>query len=232
LVVPALLATTVLCKSFGATALVLVAILTLWGMRALGTSLPMALLVCLPSSYVLLRTGAAWSGAELAGLVGEVNPERASSLSFRLTSEEKLRVKAAEKPLLGWGGWGRSLVSRFDDPRRAELVITDSLWIIVLGKNGIVGLVSLLACFFVPVLALWRLSPPRRWARPGAELPWALALVLTLYALDNLVNAMINPVFCLIAGGLCGLALVPVRVARGMRVARARERPTAAVPVA
>jgi len=70
----------------------------------------------------------------------------------------------------------------------------------------------LLLALAVPVIALWRRCPPRLWASPGAALPWALALVLTLYALDNLVNAMENPVYILIAGGLCGLAPARVRV--------------------
>ena len=231
---PVLLATTVLCKSFGATVLVLAATLVLVAMRSLRTSLPMALLVCAPSTYVLLRTVGAWSGSGLTSLISQVNSERAGSLSYRLEAEEMLRLKANEKPLLGWGGWGRSFVRLYDDPRRMDTVITDSLWILVFGKYGIVGLGSLLLCFFVPVVALWRRCPPRLWASPGATLSWSLALVLTVYALDNLVNAMENPVYFLIAGALCGLA--PARVSALMhirgraRVTRAAPRSTTAVP--
>jgi hypothetical protein len=228
--VPVLVATTVLCKSFGATVLVLAAALVLLTMRTFRTSLPMALLVCVPSSYVFMRTMGAWSGAELTGLVSEVNSERAGSLSYRLGAEELLRLKAAEKPVLGWGGWGRSFVPRFEDPLRSDTVITDSLWILVFGKYGAVGLVSLLLSLFVPVLALWRRCPPRLWASPGAALPWALALVLTLYAIDNLVNAMETPVYLLIAGGLCGLAPARARSPRVAPVPRTRPRSAAAVP--
>jgi len=229
--VPALLATTVLCKSFGATILVLAATLVLVAMRTFRTSLPMALFLCLPSTYVLARTMGAWSGADLTGLVSELSSERAYSLSFRLEAEEKLRLKAAERPVFGWGGWGRSFVRRYDDPERVDTVITDSLWILVFGKFGAVGLGSLLLCFFAPVRALWRRCPPRLWASPGAALPWALALVLTLYALDNLVNAMVNPVYFLIAGGLCGLAPASVRATPGARVARVRPRSAVTVSV-
>jgi len=226
---PVLLATTVLCKSLGATALVLATTVVLVAMRSLRTSLPMALLVCVPSTYVLLRTVGAWSGTGLTSLISQVNSERASSLSYRLEAEEQLRLKAAEKPILGWGGWGRSFVRLYDDPRRTETVITDSLWILVFGKHGVVGLGSLLLCFFVPVLALWRRCPPRLWANPGATLSWALALVLTMYALDSLVNAMENPVYLLIAGGLCGLAPARAPARSRARVQRAR-RPVEAVP--
>lgn len=223
-----LLVTGVLCKSFGATILVLVGVLALLAMRSLRTSLPMALLLFLPSTYVLVRTAGDWSGAEATELVGEIDSERAHSLAFRLEAEERLRLKAAEKPLLGWGGWGRSFVRRSDDPLQQDTVITDSLWILVFGKYGAVGLIALLACFGVPVLALWRRCPPRRWAIPGAVLPWALALVLTLYAIDCLVNAMENPVYLLIAGALSGAAATrpgaPARPRAGVRVIASRSR--------
>jgi hypothetical protein len=240
LLVPALLATTVPCKSFGATALVLIGVLALATMRTLRTSLPMVLLLCLSATYVVLRTAGRWSGSELTELVSQVSPERASSLAFRLEAEERLRSKALERPVLGWGGWGRSFVRLDDDPLQRDMVITDSLWILVFGKHGAVGLASLLLLFLVPVLALWRVCPPRLWASPGAALPWALALVLTVYALDNLVNAMENPVYLLIAGGLCGLtpAVARVRVRAGpapghedARVRRAKTVPGITVPV-
>jgi hypothetical protein len=243
ILVPALLATTVLCKSFGATALLLVGVLSLAAMRKLRTSLPMALLVCLPATYVVLRTAWRWSGSELTELVSQVSPERASSLAFRLEAEERLRTKALERPVLGWGGWGRSFVRLDDDPLQGQMVITDSLWILEFGKHGAVGLGSLVLLFLVPVLVLWRRCPPRSWASPGAALPWALALVLTVYALDNLVNAMENPVYLLIAGGLCGLAPAAARArapaghaealprAAEERVRRARTQPGITVPV-
>ena len=234
LLVGVVLVTGVLCKSFGATLLVLVGALALVLMRGLRTSLPMAVLVCLPSTYVFVRTAGEWSGAEVTELVGGIDPERASSLSFRLEAEEHLRLKAAQKPLLGWGGWGRSFVRLSDDPLQADTVITDSLWILVYGKHGAVGLVALLACFCVPVVALWRRCSPRHWASPGAVVPWALALVLTLYAIDCLVNAMENPVYLLIAGALSGSAApcprVPKRHAACVR-GRARSRPATTVPV-
>lgn len=202
-----LVATTVLCKSLGAIILLVAGAAVLLSTRALRASLPMALLLCLPAAYVTARISGDWSGSELTRIVRGFSAERADSLAYRLSAEEKLRVKAMEHPLLGWGGWGRSFVRQSDDPGRTGMVTTDSLWIIVVGKHGLLGLVSLLAVFALPVLTLWRRCPPSQWARPEAVCAWALALVLTVYALDNLVNAMHNPIFLVIAGGLCGLAL-------------------------
>lgn len=199
-------ATTVLCKSFGALALLLIGAAALWSMRALRTSLPMLVLACLPASYVLVRVSGAWSGEALASAVGEISAARAHSLAYRFQAEEQLRSKAEQKPLLGWGGWGRSFVLRQPASGSHETVVTDSLWILFFGKYGGLGLTAMLLTFLVPVLALWRRHPPRTWWRPEALWPWVLALVLTLYAIDNLVNAMLNPIYLLIAGGLCGLA--------------------------
>lgn len=219
--VPVLMVTTLLCKSFGALVLLLAGFAVLWTMRAFRTSLPMALLVCLPPTYVAARTVGAWSGSEMTELVAGVDSDRADSLAFRLGAEEKLRVKAAEKPLFGWGGWGRSLVRRFADDRRLDTVTTDSMWIIVFGKYGSVGLASLLLSFVLPVLVLWRHCPPRLWSRSEAVFAWALAMVLTMYALDSLVNAMANPVYLLIAGGVCGLAPALARAPASTMPARA-----------
>jgi hypothetical protein len=221
LAVPVLVVTFVLCKSFGALVLFLIGMLVLWSARGWRSSLPMALLVCIPPAYVATRTVVGWSGSNLTALVAEVDQDRAQSLAFRMEAEEALRVKAAEQPLLGWGGFGRSFVRRFEDVRRSDTVVTDSLWIIVFGKYGFVGLAALLSSFLVPIVVLWRRCPPRTWWRPDAACAWALATVLTLYALDSLVNAMVNPLYFVIAGAVGGLALAPVRVPESRASARA-----------
>jgi hypothetical protein len=214
LVAAGLVVMTVLCNSFGAAVLLVVGMLALFSMRSLRTSLPLLLLLCLPPAYIASRVSGNWSGVELSRLVAGISPERAGSLAFRMQSEEYLIDTAAQRPVFGWGGWGRSMVRQTDTPGVEETVGVDSLWIIVLGKQGVVGVTLMLLVFLVPVLTLWRRIPPRSWPDPGAVFAWALALVFTMYAIDNLVNAMLNPVYMLIAGGLCGLAPLPLRRAR------------------
>lgn len=207
----ALVVTVVACKSAGAVALLAAGAAALWSMRALRTSVPMLLFLLAPPAYVAVRASGAWTGVELADLAGRWSAERAGSLSFRLKAEERLRERAAEQALFGWGGWNRSAVRRSDDPRSEATVTVDSLWILVFGKYGAFGLVSLLAIWLAPLVALWRRAPPRRWPERAHVWAWTLALVLVSYELDNLVNAMSNPVYLLAAGGIAGFALAPAR---------------------
>jgi hypothetical protein len=226
LAVPLLFVTTILGKSFGSILLLLAGALSLFVMRFGRTSLPMALMVAVPATYVMARTSGDWAAHGLVELVSAASPERAHSLAYRIEAEEKLRVRAAERPVLGWGGFGRSFTRRFAEVERTETVTLDSLWIIVLGKHGVVGLASLLLVFCTPVLVLWRRCSPASWYRAASAGAWGLALVLTLFAIDCLVNAMVNPVYLLIAGGLCGLApaAAPARVAvRARGAPRLRE---------
>jgi hypothetical protein len=222
LVALGLFATTLLTKSLGATVLLVVGALALWVMRSFRTALPMAMLLCVPWLYVASRVASDDTAKQLAGLAAEISADRASSLQFRFDSEALLRERAIEKPYFGWGGWGRSFV-RGDGGQRGESIVVDSLWIIVFGKYGALGLASLLVAFLAPVVALWQLSSPSRWTEPNAVAAWALALVLSLYAIDSLVNAMINPVYFLFAGALRALAPAHLRwpVIRRARAGRA-----------
>ena len=61
-------------------------------------------------------------------------------------------------------------------------------------------------------------GPLALWTRQGSSLQageqaaaHGLALVLCLFALDTLLNAMFNPFFVLSAGGLLSVALAPRR---------------------
>ncbi len=215
-----LVVTTVLCNSFGSLILLIGGILLLVLLRKTRSSVPMAALLCVPLVYVGARVSGDWSGEGLVTLVSQVNAERAHSLSVRLEAEEELRVRALEQPIFGWAGWDRSFGTRTSDvrdSRQGERVLVDSLWIIVFGRYGFVGLGAVLLALLLPVVALWRRWPPRLWTQPGAAVPWVLAVVLTLFAVDNLFNDMLNPVYLLIAGGLCGLATPRVAAARRAR---------------
>ncbi len=196
----ALFATTLMIKSVGAIALLLAGVAVLYCVQYLKSSLPVFALAAVVLAYVLIRmTGAVSSNDLVATANAALGVERAQSLESRLTNEDMLTVRALERPVFGWGGWGRA---RIRDEWGQDVTITDSLWIIVLGNKGLLGLTGLLLALLLPTLLLPLRIPARLWGHPEAGACAVLAVILLLWTLDCLLNAMINPIYLLIAGGL------------------------------
>ena len=198
-----LLITTVLCKSGMAFVLLIVGLIAFITLKCFRSPLIIAGLLISAPTYIIVRSADIWAGAGLVQFIRRyVNEERAGSLQFRIDNEEILKRKALQRPMFGWGGWGRSRV--YDENGR-DISVTDSLWIIVLGKNGVFGLICLTVTLLLPVVVLWRNYPPRMWAYSAVAPAAALAVMINLYLLDNLLNNMVNPIFLLAVGGLIGL---------------------------
>ncbi len=201
----ALFATTILCKSTGATLLLLLGFATLYVLKHRRTALPIFALVLAPLLYVGVRAGNTWDGSQALELAAMVSEDRAGSVGFRLEAENKLAAHAMLQPMFGWGTWGRNFVPRYDGGE--EMVVADGLWILVFGTQGFFGLIALLGCILLPVVMFAKCYPPRRWHKPEIAAAAVMATILCLYMLDNLANAMVNPIFMLLAGGLTGVAL-------------------------
>jgi hypothetical protein len=135
-----------------------------------------------------------------------VNNDRAESLKFRLNNEDMLAAKAMRQPWFGWGSWGRG---RVYDKWGNDISITDGLWIIEFGRHGYAGLLSWLVAIMMPLALLTWHYPARRLASAELAPALVLAILVALYAIDCLVNAMINPVFMLAGGGVVSFALAP-----------------------
>ncbi|WP_439621377.1 hypothetical protein [Gemmata sp.] len=193
----------VACKSTGALALGAVAAAALFAARAAGRSLPVVLVLCAAPAYCFVRTQGAWDANEaLVFIDSAVGADRAQSLAFRLENENVLIAKALERPVLGWGGWGRNRV--FDEYGQSTTV-ADGLWVITLGKRGLVGLLNVGVVLILPVALVLVRYGGRLWTDPAAAATAAAAVVLAVYSIDCVLNAMFNPVYVLIAGGLIGL---------------------------
>jgi hypothetical protein len=131
--------------------------------------------------------------------------DRSASVAFRIGNEKILAAKAQQRMMFGWGDSGGNRV--YDESGR-DLAITDSLWIIAFGQQGIVGLSSFTAMLLLPSLGFVFLRyPPSTWSNRKVAPAVGLALILVLYLLDSILNAMTCPVFMLASGGLAGLVL-------------------------
>ncbi len=226
LVVLVMAGTTVLCKSTGATALMMFGIMMLFACRTLRNAWLIYAMILVIPLYLGARTIVQWDGGQLVGLAqAAFGEDRASSLKYRLDAEVLISGRTLQRPLFGWGGWNRSRVFLSEDSieDRNTRVTTDSLWIIAFGQNGFLGLASLTAMLLLPTFLVFRHFPPARFASPMGGPLIALAMVCLLYMLDCLVNAMVNPIFLLALGACVSMlaerrhATAPVAAAAGNR---------------
>jgi hypothetical protein len=217
------LAATVLCKSTGSLVLlaggVAVFLTTQWTRTRLWS---FALLATVPV-YLYCRIEMGWHGEELVAWAEKISPQRAQSFKYRLDAEVLLLGRALESPAFGWGGHSRSRVL---SETGKDVVATDSRWIVEFGKHGLLGLFGFAGSLLLPVALVLRRLPARRWGAPEAAIVAGSALALNLYALDQLVNGMPNPMFLLLAGGLSTVAGV-----EGGQALKALQEPVSPAPV-
>jgi hypothetical protein len=217
-VVLALLATTVLVKSVAAVVLMAVGFLALEVSRRLRTSLVILALMAVPPAFVAARLQG-WEAQQVVQLSREsVGGDRAQSVDFRLRNEQLLVEKAKQRPWLGWGRWGRA---RIQDDYGRDVTITDSLWVITFGTFGLAALLAQWLALALPGLALLRRYPARLWGDPRLASAAVLSVVLQLWVIDDLLNAMVTPIFPAIAGALVSF----VAVRRRARAPRPRPAP-------
>lgn len=197
--------TTLLCKSTGAIALLISGVLALMVGAWRHSRVPVLFLALGIPAYMTLRATNMWSGDQLLTVASWVSEEREASLQTRLDQEKLLADRAMQRPLTGWGGWGANRIT--DEVTGEDESITDGYWVIMLGVNGLIGLVGFAGTLLLPVLRLLFLVPASSWRQPAVAPAVALALIVILYMADCLLNAMPNPVYLVVAGALAGTRL-------------------------
>lgn len=211
LAIPAMLVTTVLVKAIGAIVLLVAGFGALWAAQRTRKPWPHVTIAVLIVGYVVIRAGGYWQGWPIVQAAEAFDRQRAASLQYRLDNEDLLAEHALDRPVFGWGGWGRN---RVKNEKGRDISTTDGYWIIVLGQNGTVGLAAFLGVLLVPPVACVRAWGPRNWTgSPGHAAPAVLSTVPLLFAVDCLPNAMFNPVYVLILGGIGTFALTARRAA-------------------
>ena len=204
-----LVITFILVKSTGAYIYLAIGTVILFTAGWLRSKIPILLLIAALSTYLYLgATGTLYSIPQVASFVSEAlgsENDRTGSLAFRIANEEILSQKARQRMILGWGDSGGNRV--YDEEGR-DISVTDSLWIIAYGSQGLVGLISFTASLFAATLGFcFSRYSPSTWSNPKVAPAAALALVLILYMLDSALNAMVCPVFMLASGGISGLVM-------------------------
>jgi O-antigen ligase len=93
-----------------------------------------------------------------------------------------------------------------EDGELRDTTITDGLWIIALGNTGLVGLCASTLSLLLPAIVFLRRVPMRQITDPLIAPAICATVLLILYTIDNLFNAMLNPIYLVAAGGLVSVA--------------------------
>ncbi len=225
-VIAGLMLTHIIVRSTGAYLYMIFGLAILFSAKKFRTSIPLILLIFSISSYLYLAATGNFTGEQADKIVATAeritgSADRAGSLEFRFDNEEQLVERAQERMIFGWGGWDRNRV--FDYNWAGELVdvsVTDSLWIIAFGMNGVVGLSSVYGSFLLPAFVFTLRYPARTWFHPKVAPAAMITVVIVLYGLDNCLNNQPNPVFTVASGAIAGLLVKqpePRKVARPVR---------------
>lgn len=200
---PTVIVTTYLCRSALSMSLLTVGMVLFPVMYRIRTLAPILLMALVPLLFVTLRATAMWDAQELIDWSETIfGPDRAGSFAFRVQNDTLLAEKALERPLLGWGGWGHNRI--FDEQGR-DISITDSLWVIRLGTNGLVGLVALLAFVLLPPIMFVRRMPSWAIRDPDYSPAVAGAMLMCFWMIDLTQNATVFPTRIAMAGALTGM---------------------------
>ncbi|MCW2339025.1 hypothetical protein M2337_003258 [Sphingobium sp. B2D3A] len=198
----------VLNKSLGAMLLVLLLAPLLLFLRPRLYLTIMAGLALMVVTYPALRGSGLIPLQDVVQTIRSVSPDRAESLDFRLRNEEILLTRAQQKPLFGWGTFGRNrviVVTHWGGT--VDISVTDGTWIIVIGMLGWVGYFFFFGLLTYP---FWRILRFRRFKTPTATL--TLAAVHMFNLLDLIPNSSLGPVTWLIAGALCAVMNSKIKV--------------------
>lgn len=135
----------------------------------------------------------------MVNIAAEVSEDRAQSLAFRFSNENRLLDRAFEKPLAGWGNWGRE---RIYDENGQDISISEGRWSQTIGQRGWIGYIGFFGLLTLPLLFL------RRTLKRKNIPPETMALILI--ATGNLIymipNSTLTPISWLIFGALTGFS--------------------------
>lgn len=189
--------TTVYCKVGSGMVSLLLGLATFFGCRLGLPSISLILLALIPITYLGTRATKIWEGDSIAILLESIDKERSGSLAARMRQEGLYVDNAFRSPVFGFGGG--DFIPK--DASGNKLVRgNDGFWIITLGMYGFVSLVCGFAALTLPAImvALRATRVPK--LELNALIP--LAVIVVLFAIDCLANAMINPIYLLCAGAV------------------------------
>jgi hypothetical protein len=226
----ALMGTAAVANSLGALSIGIGALVAVFQLRLARLPIILLALLLVSPAVIWLRTSG-WSAKEELDWLRSQGPEmkiRADSFGFRVDMEDRLLKKMPEKPMFGFGDTGEARKAPIEKRDEKPEVVVDSRWIICLSSYGYVGLVACWTSMLLPAALFMWYYPPRTWFTPALAPGVAAAVVLIMYMIDNISNAMNNPAFLLLNGALAGV--LGARMAKVVEVLPVEEEEEEAPP--
>jgi hypothetical protein len=191
-----------LCRSAGATVYAVLLVPLVYLARPKLQMLVAVALTTVAVTYPILRSQNLFPTNALVSAAEYISAERASSLKFRFDNEDILLARAFERPVFGWGRYGRSRVYTEDG---RDLSVTDGRWIITFGELGFLGFIGEFGLLSLGIFRAW-FALNRTEAPVERLFLSSLSLIVAVNMLDLLPNSALVPWTWLIAGALLGRA--------------------------
>jgi hypothetical protein len=199
-------------QSLGAILLLLGMIFVIGYCRSTNHRWPILLLLLVPFGWASGRIASLIDSESVKGAMSFAGEDRIESLAFRLNAEDNLIANTwSQNPVVGLSTWASARTVQVSYGYSSDAYFkVDGFWLLVFTSHGIVGLLAFLMIYFVPAYSVLRTTRPRDWSSNSDHgVSAALAMVLTIVAIDNTMNAMFNPLWLVIAGALVNRRVMP-----------------------
>lgn len=199
-IAPSLGFSLLLCKSIGAIALGIIAYAAI--ASRLGR-LVLAMTIATSILYVVFRIFFDTATAEsVAELLQYLPTERAASFQFRIDMETKLLQRAWGQPLVGWCNEGFRAISGIgrDGFEAQANIVSDSLWIIVFGTTGFLGLIPL----YLTLLASATRGLRQKMTQGVSEVQ-VLSTIAAIIMINSIPNGHVGPVAIMTVAAVLGV---------------------------
>lgn len=218
-----LIFTLVMCKSLGAMIIMICFLPAVLFLGVRGQLIVACAIACLVLSFPIGRSSGFIPIQKILQQAEKIDPQRAESLLYRVQNEDMVLNKAKERPVFGWGAWGRSRV--FDSNTGADITISDGYWVGVLGVGGWARYLFEFGLLCIPLILLFLRA---KHYGIGMESS-VLALMLAANLVDLIPNSSVTPLTWMIAGALWGrleLGLIDAQTTTELVTASKRGQPS------
>lgn len=191
----------VACKSTGAFLYAFVAVPLLLFLRPRMLQRIATVLAVLVLLYPSMRGAGLFPTDTVLSVAEMFGSEREGSVAFRFNNEDLLAKRARERPIFGWGSYGRNFVYGGD---AKPSTVVDGQWIVLLGASGFVGFFAWFGLLVGPIFLAGRRL--RRIDRSEQWLIASVSLILAVTALDLLPNSLFSNYPFFLSGALLAIS--------------------------